>query len=398
MWSLKSEGCRDEQTRRSEAPGANSQTSHQRLVGDLGGLMSSEQHHGHRRTGRRSRLVTVVAGSVLVVAVATVIGLGANASAQVEDSSCSGTPAVSNSTTNTGLIADCDALLAAGPILMGSGSELDLNWSRDVPISRWDGITVDPAALRVTEIWLARTGLAGSIPAELGNVTKLTKLWLSANEFSGSIPAELGNLTNLRSFYASGNEMSDSIPVELGDLTKLRRLDLSGNDLSGCIPYGLTSLLAGQQLGLSTCCVGNGDTGDVGVATIVVANGWSPADVGAASVLAARADRAVVTYASDDELPAELELLLREASPAEVIIMGGTAAVPRDVCDQIRSASPESHIVRVTGPDRIETAAAAARRVLGTPAESGRVTFVVANGWSPPDIGVEAASHILAGL
>ena len=124
---------------------------------------------------------------------------------------------------------------------------------------------------------------------------------------------------------------------------------------------------------------GGGDL-DVGVATFVVANGWSAADVGVASVLAARTDGAVVVYTAGHALSAETAALLREASPAQVLIVGGTAAVSREIRTQIRSASPDSRIARVTGVDRAGTAAATARRVLGDPAEAGGVTLMVANG------------------
>ncbi len=136
---------------------------------------------------------------------------------------------------------------------------------------------------------------------------------------------------------------------------------------------------------------GGGGDFDVGVATFVVANGWSAADVGVAAVLAARTDGAVVVYTAGDELSAETAMLLREASPAEVVIVGGTAAVSRDVRTQIRAASSESGISRVTGADRADTAAGTARRILGVPSQAGRVTLIVANGWSPPDIGAAAA-------
>lgn len=136
---------------------------------------------------------------------------------------------------------------------------------------------------------------------------------------------------------------------------------------------------------------GGGGDFDVGVATFVVANGWSPADAGVASVLAARSDGAVMLYTSPDALPSGVGQLLREVSPAEVVIIGGLAAVSHDVRAQIRSASPASDVGRVTGVDRAGTAAAAARRILGQPSAARSVTFVVANGWSPPDIGAAAA-------
>ncbi|WP_419553138.1 cell wall-binding repeat-containing protein [Candidatus Poriferisodalis sp.] len=279
--------------------------------------------------------------------------------------------------------------------------------------------------------------LSGSIPTELGNLASLTILDLHSNELSGPIPTELGNLAGLTILDLYNNELSGSIPTELGNLASLTILDLHSNQLSGCIPLPLTDLLDGQDLGLSACDDTsvpvidpdggtNGDEGDgggsdsggdsgggasggsggggssggggggggdfdVGVATFVVANGWSPADVGVASVLAARSDSAVVVYTAGDGLSEETRLLLREALPAEVVIVGGNAAVSREVRTQIRAASSESGISRVSGEDRADTAAGTARRILGAPAAAGRITLVVANGWSPPDIGAAAA-------
>ena len=158
----------------------------------------------------------------------------------------------------------------------------------------------------------------------------------------------------------------------------------------GSVRPSSLSLGGGGGVGGSSGGGGGGDF-DVGVATFVVANGWSPADVGAASVLAARTSGAVVLYTAGDELSEQTRALLREALPAEVIIVGGTAAVSRDVRTQIRAASSESGISRITGEGRSDTAAATARRILGAPSTAGRVTLVVANGWSPPDIGAATA-------
>ena len=113
--------------------------------------------------------------------------------------------------------------------------------------------------------------------------------------------------------------------------------------------------------------------------------------MGVASVLAARTSGAVVVYTAGDELSEETRALLREALPAEVVIVGGNAAVSREVRTQIRAASSESGISRVSGEDRADTAAGTARRILGVPSDAGRVTLIVANGWSPPDIGAAAA-------
>ena len=59
---------------------------------------------------------------------------------------------------------------------------------------------------------------------------------------AGSIPAELGDLSALVTLDLSGNLLAGSIPADLGDLANLERLDLSDNVLSGAIPAGLASL------------------------------------------------------------------------------------------------------------------------------------------------------------
>jgi Leucine-rich repeat (LRR) protein len=59
----------------------------------------------------------------------------------------------------------------------------------------WYGVTCSSGS--VSRIGLYRNSLSGSIPAELGNLTKLTNISLDRNTLSGSIPTQLGNLTNL---------------------------------------------------------------------------------------------------------------------------------------------------------------------------------------------------------
>ena len=88
-------------------------------------------------------------------------------------------------TSNTGLLADCNALLAARDRLRGTAA---LNWAPDTPIARWNGITLGGNPQRVTKVKLHRKGLSGQIPAEIGNLTMLEELWLYTNQLSGSIP------------------------------------------------------------------------------------------------------------------------------------------------------------------------------------------------------------------
>ncbi len=95
---------------------------------------------------------------------------------------------------------------------------------------------------KLGQLYLNNNNLSGSIPSELGSLSKLTSLYLNSNNLSGSVPSELGNLSELTNLDLGGNNLSGSIPSELGSLSKLRILDLSQNNLSGSIPSGLGDL------------------------------------------------------------------------------------------------------------------------------------------------------------
>jgi hypothetical protein len=86
------------------------------------------------------------------------------------------------------------------------------------------------------------SGLTGSIPPEIGNLTNLTILNLHYNQLTGSIPPEIGNLTNLEWLDLSYNQLSGSIPSEIGNLTNLTYLWLNDNQLTGEIPESICDL------------------------------------------------------------------------------------------------------------------------------------------------------------
>ena len=95
--------------------------------------------------------------------------------------------AVPNQASNPGLMLDCFALLDAKDELRGTGT---LNWSVDVAIGSWDGVTVAGTPLRVTKLELANRSLTGSIPAGLARLN-LTALKLAGNSLTGCIPVGL---------------------------------------------------------------------------------------------------------------------------------------------------------------------------------------------------------------
>ena len=200
---------------------------------------------------------------------------------------------------DSGLVADCEALLAARNSLTAGRNSDVLDWSARIPIGDWSGVYLGGSPQRVTrfettqELWgylsaelgklsnlevlnLSYTFLRGRIPEELEDLANLHTLNLGGNRLEGGIPPELTRLTNLQTLDLSDNDLRGRIPRDLDDLVNLRTLDLSDNDLSGPIPENLVSLGNLQSLNLSgngfAGCIPHGlrrvavnDFGDVGL-------------------------------------------------------------------------------------------------------------------------------------
>ncbi len=113
------------------------------------------------------------------------------------------------------------------------------NWLM-APVSAWAGVFLTGDRVRLLR--LSHNQLTGSIPPELGNLTKLEHLYLQRNNLTGSIPGKLGNLTNLKALWGFDNQLTGSIPPGLGNLTNLRILFLRDNQLTGSIPPELGNL------------------------------------------------------------------------------------------------------------------------------------------------------------
>ncbi|GLU06081.1 hypothetical protein SLE2022_231440 [Rubroshorea leprosula] len=78
--------------------------------------------------------------------------------------------------------------------------------------------------------------LTGSLPEEIGNLTKLTILNLIGCDFTGAIPDTIGNLQQLTMLSLNSNRFRGQIPPSIGNLLKLYWLDLADNQLEGPIP------------------------------------------------------------------------------------------------------------------------------------------------------------------
>ena len=168
----------------------------------------------------------------------------ASATITVTAATCSGGIAVPDPGSNPSLVSDCETLLGLRDALAGDAT---LNWGYGAAMTSWDGVTVGGTPMRVTELDLQNRGLAGSIPAELGDLSNLQDLDLHSNRLTGGIPTELGDLSNLNALWLHNNELTGPIPTELGSLSNLVWLVLSGNGLSGEIPAQLGASVATEE-------------------------------------------------------------------------------------------------------------------------------------------------------
>ena len=148
-----------------------------------------------------------------------------------------------------GPAADRTALTALYNATDGPNWKKNDNWLSDEPVSEWHGIDADFTG-RVTELELGDNNLNGTLPAELGNLSKLTNLNLRRNPLNGQIPPELGNLSNLRTLRLYGTDLSGEIPGELANLTNMETLMIYSNELNGTIPAWLDELTNLRRLDL----------------------------------------------------------------------------------------------------------------------------------------------------
>ncbi|KAH9685304.1 protein kinase domain-containing protein [Citrus sinensis] len=104
---------------------------------------------------------------------------------------------------------------------------------------------------QLRELSLSSNYFSGTIPKEIGNLTKLTRLNLRQNKLQGEIPEELGNLAELEMLWLQNNSLTGTIPSSIFSLSSLLNLDLSLNNFTGIIPSSIGNLSSLQKLYLS---------------------------------------------------------------------------------------------------------------------------------------------------
>nr|XP_023917794.1 MDIS1-interacting receptor like kinase 2-like [Quercus suber] len=98
---------------------------------------------------------------------------------------------------------------------------------------QWSGILCNDEG-SVTEINLAYTELRGTIEnLNFSSFPNLLRLDLKVNNLTGTIPTNIGTLSKLQYLDLSTNSFNGSLPLSLANLTQVYELDVSRNKITG---------------------------------------------------------------------------------------------------------------------------------------------------------------------
>ena len=110
-------------------------------------------------------------------------------------------------------------------------------------------------------------GVLGTIPSQIGLLTRLTLLNLQDNQLTGTLPFELGNAQQLQTLYLDGNQLEGTIPASLSELTLLVQATFHNNNrITGAVDPEICDLMFDNQLTAITvdlenvlceCCLPN---------------------------------------------------------------------------------------------------------------------------------------------
>ncbi|KAL8032431.1 hypothetical protein ABFX02_13G095000 [Erythranthe guttata] len=98
----------------------------------------------------------------------------------------------------------------------------------------------------------SNSGIKGSIPRDIGNVSSLAFLYMDNNELVGPVPATIKGLKNLQALSLIGNKLSGPIPDDICHLLNLGELTLSKNRFYGPVPPCLSNITALKYLNLDS--------------------------------------------------------------------------------------------------------------------------------------------------
>ncbi|KAI8015564.1 Receptor-like protein 35 [Camellia lanceoleosa] len=195
----------------------------------------------------------------------------------------------------------------------------------DLPGNNLEGLIPSSIGQLTNLTWLdlSSNRLSGPIPSSIGQLTNLTGLDLSSNRLSGPIPSEIGKLERLVWMDLSVNNQQGLIPAEIGHMTQLAHLNLSHNNLSGEVPYSLCYI---KELAYTMVVTKKSDAYSFGVVALETIMGRHPGEL-LSSLESLSAQNIMLTNVLDP-------LLLPPTNP---IIVGNIVLVARMAIAYLRS-------------------------------------------------------------
>jgi Leucine-rich repeat (LRR) protein len=92
--------------------------------------------------------------------------------------------------------------------------------------------------------------ISGTLPAELGSLTRLQDFRLQNNNLTGIIPSGYGAWTSLEWLDLSGNRLTATLPSEIGQWASIETINFAKNQLQGTIPTQIGTIRRAIRLTL----------------------------------------------------------------------------------------------------------------------------------------------------
>jgi PT repeat/Leucine rich repeat N-terminal domain len=108
------------------------------------------------------------------------------------------------------------------------------SWFSNPNECSWTGITC--TGTTVTELDLSSTGLAGTIPDDVGLWTGLTFFGVNINQLVGSLPTSIGLWSSLTTFAVHNNKLTGTVPKQVANWAYINIALFHKNMLNGAMP------------------------------------------------------------------------------------------------------------------------------------------------------------------